>query len=109
MHSERLNWLQAALKRENVDCLALLPGADLHYLTGFNFHLMERPTVGLFPSKGSPVFVLPALEMSSYEADAPYQARAFPWADGEGPEAAFREADAPASRGDPGWGWDGLQ
>jgi Xaa-Pro dipeptidase len=94
MHSERLNRLQGALRRENVSCLALLPGTDLRYLTGFNFHLMERPTVGFFPAEGHPVFVLPALEMSAYESGVPYEARVFPWADGEGPEAALREAFA---------------
>jgi Xaa-Pro dipeptidase len=94
MHSERLDGLQTELRRQNISCLALLPGPDLRYLTGFNFHLMERPTVGFFPSADSPVFVLPALEMSAYEAGVPFDARVFPWADGEGPEAAFWEAFA---------------
>jgi Xaa-Pro dipeptidase len=92
MYSDRLTRLQATL--QGIDCLALLPGPDLRYLSGFNFHLMERPTVGFFPSEGDPVFVIPALEMSSYESGLPYEAKAFPWADGEGPEAAFREAFA---------------
>jgi Xaa-Pro dipeptidase len=92
MHSERLNRLQTGLRRQNISCLALLPGADLRYLTGFNFHLMERATVGFFPAAGSPVFVIPALEMSSYESGVPYEAWMFAWADGEGPEAAFQGA-----------------
>jgi Xaa-Pro dipeptidase len=92
MHSDRLERLQDALRRENISCLALLPGPDLRYLTGFNFHLMERPTVGFFPAEGYPVFVLPALEMPAYESGVSFEARVYPWADGEGPEAALWEA-----------------
>ncbi|MEJ2150146.1 MAG: Xaa-Pro peptidase family protein [Chloroflexota bacterium] len=94
MYSGRLNRLQAALRGQGVDCLALLPGPDLRYLTGFNFHLMERPTVGFFPSEGIPFFVIPVLELSAYDSGVPYEASDFAWADGEGPEEAFQKAFA---------------
>ena len=38
------------------------PGPDLAYLTGLDFHLMERPVVGIFPTAGAPSLVLPELE-----------------------------------------------
>ncbi len=54
--------LRKSLKDHNLDAVVLNPGPDLAYLTGLNFHLMERPVLVIFPAEGSPVVILPELE-----------------------------------------------
>ena len=56
--------LAEVMSKSGLDCVALNPGPSLMYLTGLNFHLMERPVVALFlagrvadsdpPQAGSP-------------------------------------------------------
>ena len=57
-----LNKVQTLISESDLKAIALNPGPDLNYLTGLDFHLMERPVVGFLPSKGSPILVLPELE-----------------------------------------------
>jgi Xaa-Pro dipeptidase len=59
---ERQHQLQALIREHKMEAVVLNPGPDLSYLTGLNFHLMERPVVGIFPSEGPPVLILPELE-----------------------------------------------
>jgi Xaa-Pro dipeptidase len=88
----RLNNLTASLQSSNLDAVILNPGPTLTYLTGVDFHLMERPVV-LFVSPGrDPVLVLPELELLKVEM-FPYKVQAFPY--GENPsewDAVFRKA-----------------
>ena len=62
--SNKLANLQAVLSDQQIDCLALIPCPNLLYMTGLDFHLMERPIAGFFPAEGMPAFVLPGLEHS---------------------------------------------
>jgi Xaa-Pro dipeptidase len=57
MYPSRLQRLRAALAKANLDCAVAIAGPNLYYLTGLNFHLSERPTVGFFPINGTPVIV----------------------------------------------------
>jgi Xaa-Pro dipeptidase len=91
MH-EKLENLQAILREQQVDCLALIPGPNFRYMTGLELHLMERPTVGFFPAEGEPAFVLPGLERSRFEQAVSFEAQAFTYEDGESPQDAFRRA-----------------
>ncbi|MBC7876271.1 MAG: aminopeptidase P family protein [Anaerolineales bacterium] len=88
----RLNNLTASLQTSNLDAVILNPGPTLTYLTGVQFHLMERPVI-LFVAPGQdPVLVLPELEMLKVEM-FPYKVQAFAY--GENPsewDAAFRKA-----------------
>ena len=88
----RLNNLTASLSTSKLDAVILNPGPTLTYLTGVDFHLMERPVV-LFVAPGhDPVLVLPELEMLKVDM-FPYNVRAFAY--GENPsewDAAFRKA-----------------
>lgn len=94
MYSERLLRLQSELKRRQVDCLALIPGANLYYLTGLEFHLMERPIVCFIPAEGMPIVALPTLEGPKFEQERPFEVHLFPYTDEEGPAEAFRKAGA---------------
>jgi Xaa-Pro dipeptidase len=72
--------------------MALNPGPTLTYLTGLNFHLMERPVVMFFVPGQDPALVLPELEMPKLQELA-YRANAFPYPeDPSAWEAAFRTA-----------------
>jgi Xaa-Pro aminopeptidase len=84
--------LATALYSHRLDALALNPGPSLVYLTGLNFHLMERPVVGLFTPHNPVILVLPELEAGK-TANLPYPVQAFTY--GEDPAIwsnAFRQA-----------------
>jgi Xaa-Pro dipeptidase len=73
MHRQGNNYQVPQLKREqladrNVDCLALIPGANMKYMTGVDFHLMERPIIGLFFPEERPLFLTPDFEKDRLSA-----------------------------------------
>lgn len=65
---QRQDRLGEALARRGLDALALNPGPSLAYLTGLNFHLMERPVVAFFLPGRPAVIVHPELEKAKIEA-----------------------------------------
>jgi Xaa-Pro dipeptidase len=72
------------------DAVALVPGANLLYYTGLDFHLSERPTVALYTKDGWSMIV-PELEMPRIIAQPDLEVRAFTWSDKEGYVGAFDE------------------
>lgn len=92
MTRSRLERLTASLLTSKLDAVILNPGPTLKYLSGLNFHLMERPVVLFLAPGKDPVLVLPELELLKVEASSyPIQAIAY----GENPsewEDAFRKA-----------------
>jgi len=92
MTTTRLEKLNASLRTSGLDAVALNPGPTLTYLTGAQFHLMERPVVLLVAQGQEPAIILPELEMLKVE-QMPYPVQPFPY--GENPsewETAFRSA-----------------
>ncbi|MGC1377000.1 MAG: aminopeptidase P family protein [Anaerolineales bacterium] len=88
----RIEKLYVALKQSRLDAVALNPGPTLTYLSGLNFHLLERPVVMFFVPGQDPALALPELEMPKLQELA-YRVNAFPY--GENPstwDAAFRNA-----------------
>jgi len=47
-YSQRLARLTASINASGLDAVAINPGPTMNYLTGVNFHLMERPVVILY-------------------------------------------------------------
>lgn len=92
MTQPRLDKLTASLLNSKLDAVILNPGPTLKYLTGLNFHLMERPVV-LFVAPGKdPVLVLPELELPKVDL-FPYKVQGIAY--GENPlewDDAFRKA-----------------
>jgi Xaa-Pro dipeptidase len=84
----RLEKLLAAMDRDRLDAVAVVPGANFYFLTGANFHLMERPTVLFILRDGSKRAVIPALEMSRWRSLAPDVDTVF-WQDIGGYSDAF--------------------
>jgi Xaa-Pro dipeptidase len=82
MTTPRLSKLSQSLQASGLDAIALNPSSSLVYLTGLHLHLMERPTVVLFPADQPPVVILPELEMLKVKALS-YEVKAFPY--GENP------------------------
>ncbi len=88
----RLNNLTASLRTSGLDAVILNPGPTLKYLTGLNFHLMERPVVLFVAPDKDPVLVLPELELPKVDL-FPYKVQAFAY--GENPsewDNVFRNA-----------------
>ena len=66
MSNEKINKLQSWLKNEDLDALAIVPGSNFFYLTGGNFHLLERPTVLLISKTNTPIAIMTVLEVEIY-------------------------------------------
>ncbi|MBN2551014.1 MAG: aminopeptidase P family protein [Anaerolineales bacterium] len=81
-YTHRQARLSAALQRTGLEALALNPGPSLVYLTGLNFHLMERPVIAIFAPQAAPTLVMPELETAKAAA-LPFPAQVFPY--GEDP------------------------
>jgi Xaa-Pro dipeptidase len=83
------------LDTTSVDCIALVPGPNMVYLTGLHFHLSERPVIAFFPARGRPALLVPALEAVKTEhAPYPIDWRIFAYSDEDGPDAACAHACA---------------
>ena len=65
--SRRLQAVRQRMEAEGIDALALVPGPNLLYLSGAALHLMERPAVVLIPADGTPLAVLPGLEVPTWQ------------------------------------------
>jgi len=92
-YAARLGRLREAggLESGAVDAIILVPGANLKYFTGLDFHLSERPTLAVLTRDGLSL-VLPYLEMPKLTQRPDLEARAFSWTDTDGYQGAFAEA-----------------
>jgi len=75
-----------------VDLIALVPGANMVYHTGLEFHLSERPVLAFYSGDGQLSFIIPELEVSKVTNRTDLDAQIFSWADEEGYAKAFEEA-----------------
>lgn len=57
-----LSKIRVEMEAKNLDILAVIPGPNMQYLTGLEFHLMERPIVLLISQTSNPILVIPQLE-----------------------------------------------
>ncbi len=92
MTRSRLEKLTASLLTSKLDAVILNPGPTLKYLSGLNFHLMERPVVLFIALGKDPLLVLPELELPKVDL-FPYKVTAVAY--GENPsewDDAFRKA-----------------
>jgi len=94
MFATRLTRLKNVLNTANLDAVALNPGPTLTYLTGLHLHLMERPTIALFPREGTPTLVLPELEAGK-ASQVPFELQVFTFGDNPAQWAdVYRQAGA---------------
>jgi Xaa-Pro dipeptidase len=89
MIEKRLHDLRQQQATHGLDCVALVPGANLRYLTGLSMDLTERPLVFFFPREGRPASLLPTLEAPRIEAHLTFDVELFTYSDEEGHQPAF--------------------
>jgi Xaa-Pro dipeptidase len=95
MNSQRRESLRNLQAAHGVDCVALVPGANLRYYTGLSMHPSERPAVAFLPVDGSLVALVPELEAAAAQGMLPEDAQIFSYRDEEGHEHVFHQvADA---------------
>lgn len=86
-NQQRIQRLAELMQQADIPALALIPGANLRYLTGLSFHLMERPVIGLFTLNEAPRLVVPELELAKAEA-APVELHLFSYGEHAGASAS---------------------
>jgi Xaa-Pro dipeptidase len=90
----RLERLNAMARKDGFDIVALVPGSDLYYVTGAEFHLSnDRPLIIFFPTDGSPAgAIVPRLEEARLLREVAYPIKTFSYNDAEGFLPAFERA-----------------
>ena len=92
MTHPRFDKLNASLQTSDLDAVILNPGPTLTYLSGLQFHLMERPVVLLFAKNQIPAIVMPELELQKVSS-LPYQLQVFSYSENPSEwDNAFRKA-----------------
>jgi Xaa-Pro dipeptidase len=91
MTSQRLEALRRLQVANGVDCVALVPGANLRYFTGLTMHLSERPAVAFLPAEGPPAILLPELEAPAARARLAEEVQLYTYRDEEGHEHLFHQ------------------
>lgn len=75
----------------DIDVVALVPGANMKYFTGLNYHLSERPIVALI-SGDQLSMIVPELEVPQIKVREDLEVRIFAWNDKDGYQGAYNEA-----------------
>jgi Xaa-Pro dipeptidase len=86
--------VQRFTQSQSVDWFALIPGTNMLYFTGLDYHLGKRPTLILF-SASRTLGLVPLLEASKTREALPH-AHLITWTDTEGYAHAMRELMAAA-------------
>jgi Xaa-Pro dipeptidase len=94
MYPSRVKALQSLQKAHGVECVALVPGANLRYFTGLAMHLSERPAVAFIPAQGPVTMLLPVLEAPAARTRLPQDAHLLTYSDEEGHEHIFHQVVA---------------
>ncbi len=89
MAESRIEKLRRLVDRRGIDAVALIPGANLCYLTGLEMHTSERVTLALLTREGQGYMILPALEMPRVQSRLQVPIKLYPWTDAEGPLVAW--------------------
>ncbi len=71
MQPNRISDLAVRINTTSIDLVVLNPGPTLGYITGLQFHLMERPTLFFVNKLGQAAIVLPELEASKVKTALP--------------------------------------
>lgn len=81
--------LYARQQLAGLDCVALVPGPNLRYLSGLPLFMSERPIVALYPLEGRPALLLPELERGRVADVTAGAVDLFSYGDQEGYASAF--------------------
>jgi Xaa-Pro dipeptidase len=95
MSIHRIGRLRALQREAGIDCLAIVPGANLLYFTGIHYHLSERPIIALFPAdEAAPsALVVPTFEAGkATHGPVPINWRIYSYLDGQDPQDCVNQA-----------------
>ena len=88
---DRVGIVRERARQAGIDCLFLIPSANLYYFTGLDMGLSERSTVFILPVEGETIIVAPQLEALKVERNAKMD-RVLSYKDEEGPRQAMQDA-----------------
>jgi Xaa-Pro aminopeptidase len=88
---ERVRVVRERARQAGIDCLFLIPSANLYYFTGLEMGLSERSTVLIMPSEGETCIVAPELEALKVRQSARVD-RVLSYRDEQGPSGALHDA-----------------
>jgi len=91
MKSDRIERLKRRARAEGIDCILLVPGVNLYYLTGLQMSLSERITLVGIPVRGKPFAVAPSFEAERVSRGTGIET-VFTYADERGPLSAVLQA-----------------
>jgi len=95
MNLYQQRWDKLFARLDGVDVVALIPGANLRYFIGLDYHRSERPILAFISRAGQVRFILPLLEVAKRQQhpdSAIAEAESFVWSDVDGYAEAFRQA-----------------
>ena len=95
MSNERILKLRELQHAAGIDCVAIVPGANLLYFTGVHYHLSERPIIAIFPADPArqPALVVPAFEVGkALHGPFPIEWRTYTYLDGQDPQVMADQA-----------------
>jgi Xaa-Pro dipeptidase len=78
------------LEQTDVDVVALIPGTNMIYFTGLNFHIGKRPLIAFFSREGL-TFLTPLLEADNIKSHPTLKTTLFAWDDTEGYKQAMQK------------------
>lgn len=90
----KFNYKARQEKLQNIpdaDAIVIVPGSNMIYFTGLEFHLSERPIIAIFMD-GQCSFIIPELEVPKLNVRPDLETRYFMWSDTEGYMGAFQQA-----------------
>jgi Xaa-Pro dipeptidase len=87
----RLEKLHRIMEQNALDAVAIIPGANMRYLTGAVHNVMERPFILIIPQQGQPAVIIPVLEAELF-ASKGFDAKLIQWQDKDGYDDAFKTA-----------------
>lgn len=88
MKNQRLDTLRGLMQKQGVDAVALVPSANMLYLTGVSMHLSERVTLALI-TQDAVHLIVPALEVPRVESRAVIPITLHPWSDAQWVKAGW--------------------
>jgi Xaa-Pro dipeptidase len=93
MNMDRITRVQAAMTEAKLDVLALIPGSNFRYLTGFSPMLTERLALVLLSTlSDTPTLVIPALEAPGARTHLGARVEILTWDDATGSHAALQDS-----------------
>jgi len=67
-YQQRLSRLQALIQQAGLDAFIVRTDTNGIYLTGVDYHSMERPVIVVVPAKGEPTLIVPRMEQEQLSA-----------------------------------------